>query len=119
MITRGGGGYEDLVGFSNWDLLIKISKTTFITLSAVGHQIDNQLSDEVSDYKFATPSLGAKFIIEKQNSFKDFVTSTIILLNDVLEKYSSLKLKFNEITLNYSNILRKYEIKNMYFSLKK
>lgn len=119
MITRGGGSYEDLVGFSNWDLLVKISNTTFITLSAVGHQIDNQLSDEVSDYKFATPSLGAKFIVEKQNNYKDFVTSSIILFVDILEKYSNSRQKFDSVTKNYSNIIRRYEIKNMYLSLKK
>jgi exodeoxyribonuclease VII large subunit len=119
MITRGGGSYEDLVGFSNWDLLVKISNTTFITISAVGHQIDNQLSDEVADYKFPTPSLGAKFIVEKQNSYKNFITSSNILLVDILEKYLSLKLKFEGITKNYSNILRRFEIKNMYFTLKK
>ena len=119
MITRGGGSYEDLVGFSNWDLLVKISNISFITLSAVGHQIDNQLSDEVSDYKFATPSLGAKFIVEKQNSYKNYVISSNLLLNKILDKYLNLKLKFDEITRNYLNILRRYEIKNMYFSLKK
>lgn len=119
MITRGGGSYEDLVGFSNWDLLVKISNTTFITLSAVGHQIDNQLSDEVADYKFPTPSLGAKFIVEKQNSYKNFLKSSNILLADILEKYSNLKIKFDGIKKNYANILRRYEIKNMYFTLKK
>ena len=70
MVTRGGGGWEDLVGFSDWELLEKISSTSFVTLSAVGHQVDNQLTDEVCDYKFATPSIGAKFIVETQQKYR-------------------------------------------------
>ena len=119
MITRGGGNFDDLVGFSNWDLLVKISNSPFITFSAIGHQIDNQLSDEVSDYKFATPSIGAKFIVEKQLNYKYFLSSSITLINNILEKYYNLKSKFKEITNNYFKILRKYEIKNMYNILKK
>ncbi len=119
MITRGGGGYEDLVGFSNWDLLIKISNTPFITLSAIGHQIDNQLSDEISDYKFATPSIGAKFIVEKQQYYKNYLSQYTNSLNNIISNYLSSKNKFDSITINYTNIIKKYDIKNMSNSLKK
>ncbi len=89
MITRGGGSYEDLVGFSDWDLVSKIHNCKLVTLSAVGHQIDNQLSDEVADYKFATPSLGAKYItgiqqeyINNLKNFKNLIKNYEIKINE-------------------------------------
>ena len=71
LITRGGGSNEDLIGFSDFGLLQEIHSCKFVTISAVGHQIDNQLSDLVCDYNFATPSIAAKFIVEKQKTYLD------------------------------------------------
>lgn len=119
MITRGGGSYEDLVGFSNWDVLIKLSNCPFITLSAVGHQIDNQLTDEICDYKFTTPSIGAKFIVETQQKYKFNLQKYTNLLNDIMTNYSNNKSKFNIIHSNYSNIINNYDIKYISIKLKK
>ena len=114
MITRGGGGWEDLVGFSDWDLLIKLGQVKFITLSAVGHQIDNQLTDEICDYKFATPSIGAKFIIETQLKYKLYLTRYKNILEKIIQSYHDLSNKFNySIVNNYSNIIKKYDIKQI------
>ncbi len=113
MVTRGGGSYEDLVGFSDWDLVTKIKNTNFITMSAIGHQIDNQLSDEVSDYKFATPSLGAKFItsIQKEyiNKFEYFKSVVKFYNNKLKETNEILK----KIESNYSKIIFDYKIKEV------
>ena len=119
MITRGGGSWEDLVGFSDWELLIKLSDAKFITLSAVGHQIDNQLTDEVCDYKFATPSIGAKFIVETQLKYHNQLTTFKNSMTKILESYQKNKNTFEKITTNYSNIIYKYDIKNMLYSVKK
>jgi len=120
MITRGGGGWEDLVGFSDWNLLIKLSNIKFITLSAVGHQIDNQLTDEICDYKFATPSIGAKFIIETQLKYKSYLTKYKNNLEQITNIYYDLKNKFNYyISNNYSNIIKKFDIKQLMLKIKK
>ena len=119
MITRGGGSYEDLVGFSDWDLLMRISTIPFVTFSAIGHQIDSQLSDEVSDYNFATPSIGAKYIVETQNKYKKYLDNYANILNNILNNYSNSKVKFNSITKTYPEIIKRYEIKDMLDNLKK
>ena len=119
MITRGGGGYEDLVGFSDWDLLVKISSIKFITLSAVGHQVDNQLIDDVADYKFATPSIGAKFIVEKQREYLNNYMVYKNYINGIVNKYSMQKEAFNIILQNYSKILDKYDMKKILTKVKK
>jgi exodeoxyribonuclease VII large subunit len=120
MITRGGGGWEDLVGFSDWDLLNKLSNTKFITLSAVGHQIDNQLTDEISDLKFATPSIGAKYIVETQLKYKSYLLRYKNILQQIINDYINMKTKFNvHIVKNYHNIIKKYDIKQMTIKIKK
>jgi len=119
MITRGGGSYDDLVGFSDWNLLEKIYLCPILTLSAVGHQIDNQLTDEVADYKFATPSLGAKFIVETQKEYyllAKKIKNKISVIND---KIANSKNKMNYIRDNYNNIIHSYEKKEMVDSLTK
>jgi len=91
LITRGGGSYEDLVGFSDWNVIEKIYNTrlsnNFIIISAVGHQIDNQLSDEVSDYKFATPSIAAKHIVETQQKYYESYYNICDIIDSIKEKY--------------------------------
>jgi exodeoxyribonuclease VII large subunit len=119
MITRGGGGFEELVGFSDWDLLEKISSTPFVTLSAVGHQTDNQLTDEVCDYKFATPSIGAKFIVETQQKYHNNLNIYKNYLVGLLDSYNKNIIKFKFITENYQNIISKYDFKNMLLNVRK
>src|SRR3990167_4124561 len=119
MITRGGGGGEDLIGFSDWNLLNKLSNVKFITLSAVGHHIDNQLTDEVCDYKFATPSIGAKFIIEMQQKYINYLKMYKNSIDNIIKIYNNHKIKFDYISNNYSNILKKYDIKEMLIKTKK
>jgi exodeoxyribonuclease VII large subunit len=113
MITRGGGSYDDLVGFSDWNLLEKIYLCPYTTLSAVGHQIDNQLCDEVSDYKYATPSLGAKFIVETQKNYYALINKAKGKIEILDEKLLNSKNKINYIKNNYDNIISSYEQKEM------
>lgn len=109
LVTRGGGSNEDLLGFSDFAVLEAIHKSNIITISAVGHQIDNQLSDIVADYSFATPSIASKFIVEKQ---KEFISNMIDIKSDIVKIYdmyyksrdSLLQLDYNEIIKNYDKI---------------
>jgi exodeoxyribonuclease VII large subunit len=114
LITRGGGSYEDLVGFSDWNVIEKIYNTrlsnNFIIISAVGHQIDNQLSDEVSDYKFATPSIAAKHIVETQQKYYESYYNICDIIDSIKERYSESKIKFELITNNFDKIIKKYDI---------
>ena len=114
LITRGGGSYEDLVGFSDWSLIEKIYNTrlnsNFIIISAVGHQIDNQLSDEVSDYKFATPSIAAKHIVETQQKYYESYYTLCDIIDTIKNRYVESKTNFELITNNFNKIIKKYDI---------
>lgn len=111
LITRGGGSYEDLVGFSDWDLICRINKCMIITISAVGHQIDNQLSDEVADYKFPTPTYAAKFITETQKNYINLFQGYKDLILSLTNKYEKSREHIDKINKNYDLILTNYNIK--------
>ena len=113
LITRGGGSFEDLVGFSDWKLLERVNNRKFVTISAVGHEIDNQLSDEVSDYKCATPSIGAKLIIERQKDCLNKINRYKEMLENITEKYKESKKLFKNVEKDYDKIVKKYELKDM------
>ncbi len=107
LITRGGGSNEDLIGFSDFNLLQEIHNCKLITISAVGHQIDNQLSDLVCDYFFATPSIAAKFIVEKQKEYLKNIQEFKSELDKIIEKFNESKIIFKNV--NYNNILKNLE----------
>jgi len=111
LITRGGGSNEDLIGFSDFNLLEEIYSCKFVTISAVGHQIDNQLSDLVCDYNFATPSIAAKFIVEKQKTYLGNIKLFHNNLHKLLDKFKDTKTIFSNI--DYSNKLKAIEDKEI------
>ena len=65
LLTRGGGSLEDLIGFSDVDVVESINKCKFYTISAIGHEVDNMLSDFVSNHRSPTPSIAGKDISEQ------------------------------------------------------
>jgi exodeoxyribonuclease VII large subunit len=78
ILTRGGGSFQDLFGFSQPELIETLYNFNLPSLSAIGHQIDNPLSDLICDYSTPTPSLAAQFIInhnkEHVNRLQEIIT---------------------------------------------
>ena len=73
LITRGGGSFEDLIGFSDPKLIKKINSCKLYTISAVGHEVDNMISDYVSNYRAPTPSIAAEVLSNKFNDNINFI----------------------------------------------
>ena len=69
VITRGGGSFQDLFGFSQPELIEAIHNFHLPVISAIGHQVDNPLSDLVADYTEPTPSLAAQFIVDYNRNY--------------------------------------------------
>lgn len=85
LMTRGGGSYEDLMGFSDMEVMKKLFDCKTYTISAIGHQNDTMLSDMVADHRSPTPSLAGKDICEKYNEVPSLVNSTMA---DVIRKFN-------------------------------
>lgn len=86
IITRGGGSFEDLFGFSQPELIESVYNFCFDIpiLSAIGHMVDNPLLDLVADVSTPTPSLAAQFIIDHNKKYIDKLHNIKITMRDKL-----------------------------------
>jgi len=103
ILTRGGGSFQDLFGFSQSELIESLYNFNLPTISAIGHQIDNPLSDLVCDFSAPTPSLAAHFII---NHNKEYIKKIQDIKNNL--KYQLSKYLINHL----ENLNRLNEIIN-------
>lgn len=63
VIARGGGSLEDLLPFSNEALVRDVWAARTPVVSAIGHEADRPLLDEVADLRASTPTDAAKRIV--------------------------------------------------------
>lgn len=60
VVTRGGGSMEDLLPFSDEQLVRAVAACTTPVVSAIGHEADSPLLDLVADLRSRTPTHAAK-----------------------------------------------------------
>lgn len=63
IVARGGGSVEDLLPFSDEALVRAVSRMTTPVVSAIGHEPDTPLLDNVADLRAATPTDAAKRVV--------------------------------------------------------
>ncbi len=63
IIARGGGALEDLLAFSDEKLIRAVAAATTPVVSAIGHEADRPLLDEVADLRASTPTDAAKRVV--------------------------------------------------------
>ncbi|EKU49298.1 MULTISPECIES: exodeoxyribonuclease VII large subunit [Brevibacterium] len=63
VIARGGGSMEDLLPFSNEALVRAVANASTPVVSAIGHEADRPILDEVADLRASTPTDAAKRIV--------------------------------------------------------
>ena len=105
IIGRGGGSIEDLWCFNDESLVRKVYSCSIPIISAVGHETDRTLVDEVSDLSVATPTAAAMNAVPRlEDSFKE--------LNNYKDRLTgSLQLKidrFKTWTINMELLIKKH-----------
>lgn len=77
IITRGGGGFLDLVGFSDEALVRAVAACETPVISAIGHENDRPIIDDVADLRASTPTDAAKRVVpdvvEERRRIKDSI----------------------------------------------
>lgn len=63
IITRGGGSFEDLLPFSDENLIRAVFDSEIPVISAIGHEEDSPLLDLVADIRASTPTDAARKVV--------------------------------------------------------
>ncbi|MBX3311730.1 MAG: exodeoxyribonuclease VII large subunit [Microbacteriaceae bacterium] len=87
IIARGGGDFQNLLGFSDEKLLRAAANLNTPLVSAIGHEADRPLLDEVADLRASTPTDAAKRVVPDVSEEIAKITQARLL---ILGRVSSL-----------------------------
>ena len=85
VIARGGGALEDLLGFSDERLVRAVAAAKTPVVSAIGHEADRPLLDDVADLRASTPTDAAKRIVPEVEAERALVSEARLRLNRAVE----------------------------------
>lgn len=86
IIARGGGSFEDLMGFSDPKILEAIYDSKICIISAIGHEVDTMLSDFVADIRAPTPSIAGEIVTKSNQQLKLQLLELTAYLNSLKSK---------------------------------
>lgn len=101
VVTRGGGSFEDLFGFSHESVVKAIDACQTCVVSAIGHEVDWMLSDFVADIRAPTPSVAGQMIAQRQqllileldnlkNGIHDMLQGKLAQMKELVKEHQEL-----------------------------
>ena len=103
IIARGGGSFEDLLPFSDENLVREAFKSDIPIVSAIGHETDFSLLDLVADVRAPTPTASAEFVTPVLAELKNNLHN--IFKNILSAKHTYFQNKILILTNLHKNII--------------
>jgi exodeoxyribonuclease VII large subunit len=75
VLTRGGGGFEDLLPFSDERVVRAVAECDVPVVSAVGHEQDTPLCDHAADVRASTPTAAARLVVPDERELRERLES--------------------------------------------
>ena len=108
---RGGGSIEDLWAFNDKNVALAFFNSKKPIISAVGHEIDNLLSDLTADTRAATPTQAVELSVPERVKILEILDDRKKYLNSVIKN------QIESLKKELENRKNSYYIKNFYREL--
>lgn len=108
---RGGGSIEDLWAFNDKNVALAFFNSKKPIISAVGHEIDNLLSDLTADARAATPTQAVELSVPERVKILEILDDRKKYLNSVIKN------QIESLKKELENRKNSYYIKNFYREL--
>ena len=81
IVGRGGGSLEDLWAFNEEPVARAIFASAIPIISAVGHEVDFTIADQVADLRAPTPSAAAELVVKERRELESHVDHLTLRLS--------------------------------------
>lgn len=100
IIGRGGGSFEDLLCFSDADVVRMVGMSPVPIISAVGHDEDRPICDLAADIRVSTPTAAAELITPiTRSQMLTFLNQLVTRQHDLmLERQDELSARYEALT---------------------
>jgi exodeoxyribonuclease VII large subunit len=103
VVIRGGGSADDLSAFNDERVVRAIASSRIPSMVAIGHEIDESLSELVSDSRASTPSNAAELLVPDRTSELDSIKQvTKIIKNSFYQNIENIKTANSQLLLYFA-----------------